>query len=68
MNKKFKELTIVILIILLIVGLGLLCLNQFFGWLYKARLITNPCDYCDAVKNLNINNFNSSINNITFIN
>ncbi len=35
------------LIIIVVVALGLLAINQFFGWYYKMELLLSPCDLCE---------------------
>jgi len=60
------------LMIIIVVALGLLAVNQFFGWYYKAELLLSPCDLCNEqnprldfregipgieIKNKIINNF-----------
>jgi len=35
-----------LLIIVTIVCIGMLAINQTFGWYYKIQLIAKPCDLC----------------------
>lgn len=34
------------LLIVIVIGLGMFTINQFFGWYYKLDLLANPCDQC----------------------
>jgi len=41
-----KEPIMYIIMVLLVVSLGMLAVNQAFGWYYKLDLLANPCDNC----------------------
>ena len=55
-----------LLYILLVVGLGLIAVNQGIGYFYKSRFLQTPCELC---KELNQKNespiYNIGIQNIT---
>jgi hypothetical protein len=57
------------LIILLVVCLGLICINQFFKYIYTTDLLNNPCKLCEKYNNVSckptfdLSNFNK-INNL----
>jgi hypothetical protein len=42
----------IILLIIGVIAFGLLCINQFFGWLYKIQLISSPCQLCEQLNNV----------------
>lgn len=39
----------VVLIAVLIIAGGLLAVNQFFGWKYKAEFLQKPCGLCASL-------------------
>jgi hypothetical protein len=43
---KLKEILQLATYILLVVGLGLIILNQFLAYHYKALLLQKPCELC----------------------
>ena len=69
-KNKLKEVLTIILMIALVVGLGMLAINQTIGFFYKARLLQSPCSLCKELNplagtSMNIIPYNISITNLT---
>jgi hypothetical protein len=43
---ELKEKLQMATIILIVIGLGLFALNQFFAWQYKSAFLQKPCELC----------------------
>lgn len=54
-DKSAKELLVLLLIVLLIVGIGMFAVNQTLSFYYKSRFLQTPCDLClDLNKDLKL--------------
>jgi hypothetical protein len=47
MNKELLySYSKIALVIILVIGVGLFSIRQFFDWMYMGRMMTNPCQLC----------------------
>lgn len=48
-GQSFRSYLLIALIIIGVVALGLLAINQFLGFIFKAQFLGSPCDLCEEL-------------------
>ena len=56
-----------LLYIVLVLGLGLLAINQGIGYFYKSRFLQTPCELCRELNPINQTSYNPILINVSLM-